>query len=171
VAGRVNRHRGGSARARGPRLRRCRRRSRAPRGTTQSGRENKVKAIEVFKQGEAAPSAALAAGGVAKIWGLSDGRIGDQIGEGGSSRAEYQFPPPTLASVIGPSNIAERGRLLDALAQLAEQDPLINVRQDDARHEISVSLYGEVQQEVIAATLATDYGDRGRLPRSDHHLR
>ena len=45
-----------------------------------------------------------------------------------------------------------------ALGQLAEQDPLINLRQDDVRHEISVSLYGEVQKEVIQATLANDYG-------------
>src|SRR5207253_405107 len=35
---------------------------------------------------------------------------------------------------------------------------LIDVRQDDIRREISVSLYGEVQKEVIQATLATDYG-------------
>ena len=42
--------------------------------------------------------------------------------------------------------------------QLAEQDPLINVRQDDSRQELSVSLYGEVQKEVIQATLASDYG-------------
>jgi ribosomal protection tetracycline resistance protein len=32
------------------------------------------------------------------------------------------------------------------------------VRQDDARQEISVSLYGEVQREVIEATLADEYG-------------
>ena len=43
-------------------------------------------------------------------------------------------------------------------AQLAEQDPLINVRQDDHRHEIAVSLYGEVQKEVVGATLANDFG-------------
>ena len=52
----------------------------------------------------------------------------------------------------------EQGSPRAALAQLAEQDPLIDVRQDDARHEISVSLYGEVQKEVIAATLERDYG-------------
>jgi ribosomal protection tetracycline resistance protein len=45
-----------------------------------------------------------------------------------------------------------------ALAQLAEQDPLINLRQDDRRQELSVSLYGEVQKEVIEATLADDFG-------------
>ena len=35
---------------------------------------------------------------------------------------------------------------------------MINVRQDDIRQEISVSLYGEVQKEVIQATLANDFG-------------
>ena len=44
-----------------------------------------------------------------------------------------------------------------ALGQLAEQDPLIDVRQDDSRHELSVSLYGEVQKEVIQATLLSDF--------------
>ena len=53
---------------------------------------------------------------------------------------------------------ADKGALRIALAQLAEQDPLIDVRQDDVRQELSVSLYGEVQKEVIQATLATDFG-------------
>jgi ribosomal protection tetracycline resistance protein len=50
----------------------------------------------------------------------------------------------------------DRGALHTALTQLAEQDPLINVRQDGA--ELSVSLYGEVQKEVVQATLADEYG-------------
>ena len=45
-----------------------------------------------------------------------------------------------------------------ALSRLAEQDPLINLRQDDTRRELFVSLYGEVQKEVIQATLAADFG-------------
>ena len=53
---------------------------------------------------------------------------------------------------------ADRGALRVALDQLAEQDPLINLRQDDVRHELFVSLYGEVQKEVIQETLANDFG-------------
>ena len=45
-----------------------------------------------------------------------------------------------------------------ALTQLAEQDPLIDLRQDDVRQELFLSLYGEVQKEVIQETLATDFG-------------
>ena len=53
---------------------------------------------------------------------------------------------------------ADKGALHAALTQLAEQDPLIDLRQDDVRQEISVSLYGEVQKEVIEATLRDEYG-------------
>ena len=53
---------------------------------------------------------------------------------------------------------SKQGSLRAALTQLAEQDPLIDVRQDEHRHEISVSLYGEVQKEVIQTTLEREYG-------------
>ena len=46
--------------------------------------------------------------------------------------------------------------LFRALSELAEQDPLIDVR-PGAAGRVTVSLYGEVQQEVIAARLA-DHG-------------
>ena len=35
---------------------------------------------------------------------------------------------------------------------------MINLRQDDVRQELFVSLYGEVQKEVIQETLANDFG-------------
>ena len=70
---------------------------------------------------------------------------------------EHRFPLPTLESVVVARRPDQSGSLRAALAQLAEQDPLINVRQDD-RDDISVSLYGDVQKEVIQATLERDYG-------------
>jgi len=88
---------------------------------------------------------------------LEDIRIGDRIGELGTGAMRHQFAPPTLESVVVPRQRVDRARLSAALAQLAEQDPLINVRQNELHHEISVSLYGEVQKEVIQATLASDY--------------
>ena len=48
--------------------------------------------------------------------------------------------------------------VFDALTELAEQDPLINLRQDDTRQELFLSLYGEVQKEIVAQTLEGDYG-------------
>jgi ribosomal protection tetracycline resistance protein len=63
-----------------------------------------------------------------------------------------------MESVVEAHDLADRTRLRVALSELAEQDPLIKIRQDADLNEISVSLYGEVQKEVIQSTLADDYG-------------
>jgi ribosomal protection tetracycline resistance protein len=124
------------------------------------GREfdDKVTVIAVFERGPAVQRPFVAAGEVGKLWGLGEIQIGDRIGETGEGNADHQFPPPTLESTVVPLNRDHGARLRVALAQLAEQDPLINVHVDDTGHEISVSLYGEVQKEVIQATLANDFG-------------
>jgi ribosomal protection tetracycline resistance protein len=96
---------------------------------------------------------------MAAVRGLGAVRVGDAIGEPPQGQAETaRFPRPTLEAVVFPLRPDQSGSLRAALAQLAEQDPLIDVRQDDHRHEISLSLYGEVQKEVIGATLERDYG-------------
>ncbi|MES2897667.1 MAG: translation factor GTPase family protein [Pseudomonadota bacterium] len=122
------------------------------------GREAKVTAIGVFDRGGAVKRECLAAGQIGKLWGLGDIQIGDAIGLPRVGSVQRHFAPPTLETVIAPRHAVERGALLGALVQLAEQDPLINLRQDDIRQEIHVSLYGEVQKEVIQETLASDYG-------------
>jgi len=120
--------------------------------------EGKVTAIAVFERGPAVQRPSVAAGAVGQLWGLAEIQVADRIGETGSDGAQRQFPPPTLESVVVARDRGDRARLRVALAQLAEQDPLINVRQDDTRQEISVWLYGEVQKEVIQATLANEFG-------------
>jgi ribosomal protection tetracycline resistance protein len=121
-----------------------------------SGQDDKVTAVAVFERGPAAPRQAVSAGQIGKLWGLAEARIGDRIGAAGND-AGLQFAPPTLESAVVPCDPRDRNRLRVALGQLAEQDPLINVRQDDERQEIYVSLYGAVQKEVIQATLADDF--------------
>jgi ribosomal protection tetracycline resistance protein len=121
--------------------------------------EGKVSAIAVFEHGPAAvrrPS--LAAGQIGKLWGLDEIRVGDQVGVPRTTGPGRHFDPPTLETVVVPCRPADKGALHVALTQLAEQDPLIDLRQDDLRQELYVSLYGEVQKEVIGATLAADFG-------------
>jgi ribosomal protection tetracycline resistance protein len=117
----------------------------------------KVTAVRVFAAGDAEQRDEVQAGEIGKLWGLAEIQIGDWLGErrGG---VEHHFAPPTFETVMAPTDPADGQRLRVALAQLAEQDPLIDVRQDDTAREISVSLYGEVQREVIEATLADEYG-------------
>jgi ribosomal protection tetracycline resistance protein len=145
-------------------------------GTGDDGRaaeatEGRVTSIDVFEPGGVTSRGEVAAGSIAQLRGLTGIRIGDIVtdvhgqdfddtrGEGIGERArQHHFSPPTLETVVIPRSARDHARLHPALTLLAEQDPLINVRQDDARREISVSLYGEVQKEVIQATLAEQFG-------------
>ncbi|MEV4059050.1 translation factor GTPase family protein [Nonomuraea dietziae] len=117
----------------------------------------RVTAISVFERGSAVQRGKVVAGRIAKVRGLADVRIGDTIGTPVKEAEAHHFAPPTLETVVVPARPEDRGALHLALAHLAEQDPLINVRQDEIRREVSVSLYGEVQKEVIQATLAEDF--------------
>ncbi len=119
--------------------------------------DGKVTGVGVVEQGATVARGVVSAGMIGKLWGLSDIQIGDSIGASTHHNGAHYFAPPTLETVVVPVHDVERGRIRTALAQLAEQDPLINVRQDDVRQEISVSLYGEVQKEVIQAELADEF--------------
>jgi ribosomal protection tetracycline resistance protein len=135
------------------------------RDRVRAGRDGpaKVTAVSVFDRGLAAPSPSVAAGQIGKLWGLAGIQVGDTVGEPPAAPARpgvtrHHFAPPTLETVVVPASPADRPALHAALSQLAEQDPLINLRQDDVRAELLVSLYGEVQKEVIGATLAGEFG-------------
>lgn len=130
-----------------------------------SGGEAKLTALEVF----GAQATEVRAGQIGKLWGLADVQVGDRVGSGDFRKISATpwhpdsgkngfFAPPTLETVIAPVRPSDKGNLQVALSQLAEQDPLINLRQDDLRQETYVSLYGEVQKEVIQTTLATEFG-------------
>ncbi|WP_404196977.1 GTP-binding protein [Streptomyces tauricus] len=143
-------------------------------------RQGKVTAIDVFERGSARRETSVTAGRIGTLRGLADVRIGDTIGVPGEQSGDpagtagtlrssgpggsagpagpQHFSPPTLETVVVPSRPGDKGALHTALTQLAEQDPLIDLRHDETRQEISVSLYGEVQKEVVQATLADEFG-------------
>ncbi|MEU7746505.1 translation factor GTPase family protein [Nonomuraea sp. NPDC049158] len=114
------------------------------------------------------------AGDIAKVWGVPEVRVGDHLGTPPNSRLSTSpggrpgtspddaskgghFPAPSLETVVRPRVAGQEGRLHAALAALAEQDPLIGTRALPGG-QTSVLLYGEVQKEVIAETLAAEFG-------------
>jgi ribosomal protection tetracycline resistance protein len=105
-----------------------------------------------------ARTSVVRSGDVVRMRGIGSARTGGWVGEAVSGRVTRQFPSPALESVVEPVNPAKRGRLFSALRELAEADPLINLRVNEERGEIAVSLYGEVQKEVIADLLAQQFG-------------
>jgi ribosomal protection tetracycline resistance protein len=100
---------------------------------------------------------AVSPGDIGVVTGLGHPRVGDRIGADGA-RQVSSLRPSTLETIVDSEDPAQRGRLLAALAILADQDPLINLRQDDDRAEVRLSLHGEVQRQVIATRLADEFG-------------
>ncbi|MFD4789739.1 GTP-binding protein [Streptomyces sp. NPDC058459] len=121
------------------------------------GPESKVTQLAAYNGGSAARSQTLSAGQIGKVWGLDEAVIGDSFGTQLGGAISALFSPPTLETVIVASRPGDGGPLYAALSQLAEQDPLINIRRDEIRNELRISLYGEVQKEVIQSTLTDEF--------------
>lgn len=122
--------------------------------------DERITAIDRFSGGAAVQTGEIVAGEIAALHGLRKARIGDRVGAGCDAARDMPpaFPPPALESIVRPLDRGQITRLREALEQLAEQDPLISLRQRNEAGEISVRLYGEVQKEVLTDTLARDYG-------------
>ncbi|MFE9532799.1 GTP-binding protein [Streptomyces sp. NPDC006691] len=124
---------------------------------TNATHTGRLTTLEVVGAGTDDSRTPLTPGNIGKLRGLPGVRVGDHLGRP-PARAP-RFAAPTLQSVVRPREpgTALAARLHRALTDLAEQDPLIRARTEPGG-AVSVLLYGEVQKEVIAATLADAYG-------------
>ncbi|MFI6026506.1 GTP-binding protein [Amycolatopsis magusensis] len=123
----------------------------AGRGRTGSGRATAVLDVD-------GRQARLPAGGIARIAGVPGLRVGDRLGTTSAAPESPRFRLPTLETVVTPGEGTSAPALFSALDQLADQDPLIDLRGGPDSGSLVVSLYGEVQREVIAARLAEEFG-------------
>src|SRR5690606_5109723 len=118
---------------------------------------SKITGIDLFRDGRADPVPAASAGDIVRVHGLSDARIGDWIGDVIRDRIPA-FDPPVFESRVEPVDPDQRVEMNAALAEFADQDPLISVRRSESNAETYIRMYGEVQREVIETTLRDDYG-------------
>jgi len=98
----------------------------------------------------------LTAGNIAALTGVAGIRVGDRLGDPQGDRAP-QFAPPTLETLVRSRHPEQAAPLRKALLALADQDPLIHAR-PAASGATALLLYGEVQMEMLAATLAEEFG-------------
>lgn len=124
--------------------------------------EARIAGLEVIgaggkgKVGQSRPGP-LEAGNIAKLRGVPQIRVGDQLGEPDESRPRAHFSPPILESIVRSEEPGQSAELHAALTELADEDPLIRTR--PARGgATSVLLYGAVQREVITERLKREFG-------------
>jgi ribosomal protection tetracycline resistance protein len=120
-----------------------------------------VTEVEVSEPGGVRSRPGARAGQIAALRGTS-ARIGDDVGSPPLRRA-HRFPPATLQAQVEPVDATQRVALFAGLAELAEEDPLIDLRLDEAASEAVISLHGEVQKEVVGALLEERFGVRARF--------
>ena len=124
------------------------------RGDREVGR---VTRLEVHEPGGAASRDRAVAGQIARVHGLTEARLGDRLGVEVEGLPELNFAPPALETTVQARDHDQQLALHTALAELADRDPLIKLR-PDAEGASRISVYGEVQQQVIADTLALEHG-------------
>ena len=96
------------------------------------------------------------AGDIAEVRGL-DVAVGARLGAPTGPTDDTWFAAPGVETVIRARDPRDTGRLHAALRALGDADPLI-VTGDTEDDGVCLRLYGEVQKEIIAATLAADFG-------------
>ncbi|PGT19476.1 elongation factor G [Bacillus cereus] len=119
--------------------------------------KEKIKKMCIFHNGDAVQTSTVPSGEFCKVWGLSDIKIGDIIGERTDYIKDIHFAEPQMEAAIDAVPKERIHDLYAALMELCEEDPLIKVWKDDIHNELYIRLFGEVQKEVIETTLYEKY--------------
>jgi len=119
--------------------------------------DGKITGIDLYRDGTVTPIQTASTGDMVRVHGLADARIGDWLGEVLRERV-MAFEPAVFESRINAVNPGQRVEFNSALAELEDQDPFIAIRRDAQSGETYLRLFGEVQREVVEATLQDDYG-------------
>lgn len=130
-------------------------------GTGTGSGHQTVTQIAVIEPGGLLVRPSVSAGQIAAVRGLS-ARIGQQIGDP-PRRHVYHFPPPTRQAVVEPVEPDQRLAMFAGLVELADEDPLVDLRLDEQQAEAVIRLHGEVQKEVLAALMEDRCGVRVRF--------
>jgi ribosomal protection tetracycline resistance protein len=125
-------------------------------------REERITEIAVSTPQGLSITAWAQSGDIAAVRGLTSARIGDVIGAPPPQRSP-QFPPATMEVSVEADDPAQRGALFAALAELSDEDPLIDPRLDEFDGNARVRIHGEVQKEVIGALLEERFGVRAHF--------
>ncbi len=118
----------------------------------------KVKKLHAFISGKSMIASEVHPGDFGKVWGLKDAQIGDIVGERSHQMKRVHFATPQMETRVEAVDKSKTHQLYQALLNLADEDPLIEVVKADMHQEIYVRIFGEVQREVIEFTLKERYG-------------
>lgn len=117
----------------------------------------KVTQIRKFNGARYVDIGEVKAGDIAALCGLERARAFDTIGAY-RLKDVYRLANPYLTVRISPKNAADLTRLVAAVKELSDEDPLINYKWEKTEREIHISITGEIQREILEVLLKERYG-------------
>lgn len=115
--------------------------------------EKATRILKLVRGGDYQSTTTLEAGDIGVLFGVQNSNVGHVLGSG------YAIPnlptpaEPMLTAKIFPGHSSEWNDLLEALQQLEDEDPLLNVEWLEEQREINLRFFGEVQMEIICNML------------------
>lgn len=120
--------------------------------------QEKVTQIRKVDGGHSEDIGLLTAGDIAAICGLAHVRIGDVLGVPDAIPDEAKLAIPLLTVRAHWINEADYPKVVQALTELSEEDPLLDVQWLQDERELHVKVMGPIQLEILTSVLETRYG-------------
>ncbi|MDO7908022.1 TetM/TetW/TetO/TetS family tetracycline resistance ribosomal protection protein [Paenibacillus sp. JX-17] len=120
--------------------------------------EEKVTQIRKVDGGRSEDAGLLQAGDIAAVCGMPNVRIGDVLGDPSGIPEEARLAVPLLTVQAHWANEADYPRTVQALQELSDEDPLLDVQWMQDERELHVKVMGPIQLEMLTSTLLSRYG-------------
>jgi len=131
-----------------------------------SGKDEKPTRILKLQPGQGyVPVSGLEAGDIGLLCGLKHTSIGHILGGDDAVPALANQVEPLLTARIVPEVEAGWGELLEALRELEDEEPLLNVEWLEEQREINVRFFGEVQMEIVLGLLLSRFNIRAQFSK------
>ncbi|WP_211747599.1 TetM/TetW/TetO/TetS family tetracycline resistance ribosomal protection protein [Paenibacillus sp. Marseille-Q4541] len=100
----------------------------------------------------------VVAGDIAAVFGMQDVRIGDILGSEAQIPQAPNMAVPLLTVQVHNKNESEYAALANALQELTQEDPLLDLQWLQAERELHVKVMGAIQLEILENLLMTRFG-------------
>jgi ribosomal protection tetracycline resistance protein len=129
---------------------------------TTQGFPEKITQIRRILASRHEDTGALRAGEIGSVCGLQ-ARIGDVLGDPAAVPGACRLAVPLLTVQAFAAQEAEFPRLVAALKELADEDPLLELQWLREERELHLRIMGTIQMEVLASLLRTRFGLEARF--------
>ncbi|WP_213619577.1 translation factor GTPase family protein [Paenibacillus sp. J22TS3] len=125
--------------------------------------EEKVTQIRRVEGGRSEDTGVLEAGDIAAVCGLTQVQIGDILGSPDAIPEEARLAVPLLTVQAQWENEQDYPRMVQALRELSEEDPLLDVQWLQEERELHLKIMGPIQLEMLTSLLDSRFGLKARF--------